>query len=108
MMVVGNLFVGTTYVEPQGPSVMTCQETNVTSIMDYKARTGWKMKPEHENYVSAVIRDQSGKKCYKIEGQYTKELIGTDLRTGKVTTLFRAAEKPRNHEKMFGMNLNAL
>lgn len=108
MMVVGNLFVGTTYVEPQGPSDITCADTNLTCSVEYKARTGWILKQENENYVSAFIKDQYGTKLYKIEGQYIKELIGTDLRTGEVTTLFRAAEKPQNYAKMFGMNLHAL
>lgn len=108
MIVVGNLFVGTTYIEPQGSSSMTCNQTNTTCSIDYKVRNSWKTKHENEHFVSAVINDSSGKKCYKIEGQYTKELIGTDLRTGDVTTLFKAADKPQNHIKMFGMNLHAL
>lgn len=57
MMVVGNLFVGTTFIEPQGSSLMTCHETNMTCIIDYKSRSGWKTKQEHDNFVSAVIKD---------------------------------------------------
>lgn len=57
-MIVGNLFVGTTYIEPQGQSVITCQDTNITCSIEYRVRSGWTTKPEHENYVTAVIRDR--------------------------------------------------
>ena len=43
-----------------------------------------------------------------IAGRYTKELTGFDLRTGETTVLFKAPEKPKNHEKMFGMDFNGL
>lgn len=59
-MMVGNLFVGTTYIEPQGQSLITSQDTNITCNCEYRVRTGWSTKAEHENYVTAVIRDRSG------------------------------------------------
>jgi hypothetical protein len=94
MMIVGNLFMGTTYIEPQGQQVITSQDTNISCSIEYRARSGWTTKPEHENYVTAVIRDRYGKDCYMIAGRYTKELSGIDLRTGAVTVLFKALEKP--------------
>lgn len=65
-MVVGNLFVGTTYVEPQGLSQMTCEATGTTCSMDYKVRSNWIARPEHENFVTAIVKDADGKECYKI------------------------------------------
>lgn len=68
MMVVGNLFVGKLFIEPQGAAQMTCQDTGVTCQVEYRARSGWTTKPENENYVTATIKDARGIEVYKIQG----------------------------------------
>lgn len=87
---------------------MTCQQTGVTCKFDFRVRTGWSTRADDENRVTATISDKDGKECYRIDGQYTKELTGTDLRTGQTKVLFTAPEKPKNTDKMFGMNIFAL
>ena len=58
--------------------------------------------------MSAVIKNREGKKCYKIYGKYTEELIAEDLHTGNKWMIFKAPPKPKNHDDFFGMNLYGL
>lgn len=78
--------------------------------MDYKTRGVWSTKASDMNFVTGTIKDKTGEACYKVEGQYTKELYGTDLRTpeGQTSLLFQAMDKPANADKMFGMNIFSL
>ena len=95
-------------MEPQGPSHGRCLSNGLTVEIEYKVRSGWTMKSSDENYVSAVFKQGGSSPLYKVEGQYTKELFGTDLRTREKKSIFKATPKMANADKMFGMDITTL
>lgn len=106
-LVIGNLFVGERYVEPQGQSLVTCEQTGDRAEITFKER-GFISKKADENSVSAVVKDRNGKECYTVQGKYTERLVATEVATGREWVLFEAPPKPANHEVMYNMNLYSL
>ena len=62
-LVVGNLFVGERYVEPQGACTITCEQTGDRAEIMFKQR-GFITNKADENYVMATIIDRSGKERF--------------------------------------------
>ena len=87
-MVVGNIVIGERYCEPQGESQVVCEETGDVAHIVFKVRTGWSTKASDENSVTAVIKDASGKECYRITGRYVESLQVEDLETGDTWSNF--------------------
>ena len=77
-MVVGNILIGSRYVEPQGTASVACEETGTTSEMEFKER-GWITNDDELNYVKAVIKDKDGIETYTIEGKFTEKLYAENL-----------------------------
>lgn len=106
-IVCGNIFVGTRYVEPQGEGEITCEQTGDRAEVNFKTR-GWTKSEKDTNFVRVVVKNGMGKECYTIEGKYTEKLVATDLQSGEQWVLFNAPEKPKDHARMYNMNLFAL
>lgn len=77
---VGNLLIGTTYVEPVGTSDCTNHDTGEKVEIDFKAR-GWTTK--NINQCSAVVKDKNGKAKFEISGKYNESLEYKNLETGE-------------------------
>lgn len=106
-IVVGNLFVGERFVEPQGEALITCEDTGDRAEIKFKKR-GITSTKKDENYVKVSVKNKHGEECYTIEGKYTEDLYAKDLATGEQWLVFTAPPKPANHEVMYQMNLQAL
>ena len=66
---VGNLFGGECYSEPQEKSFVKCEQTDDTAIIDFPTRSK-ESKNEDLNTVQAVIKDKDQNIRYKITGNY--------------------------------------
>ena len=89
VIVVGNLFVGERFVEPQGEAFITCEETGDRADISFKKR-GLVASKKDENFVTVTIKNKLGQECYLIEGKYTEQLIAKDLSTGEEWVVFTA------------------
>ena len=104
-VLVGNLLIGSTYVEPVGTSDCINYDTGEKCEIDFKAR-GWTTK--NTNQCSAIIKDKNGKAKYEISGKYTESLEYKNLETGEKTLLWTAPDQPENSQLMYHMNRFAL
>lgn len=55
MLVVGNLFIGDRYCEPQGPSKVENRTTGDVCFMDFKTRGAWTTPEEDKNFLSGTV-----------------------------------------------------
>ena len=97
-LVVGNLFLGERYCEPQGESHVHCAETGDTAVIKF-AKRSWRSREEDENSVEAEIKDSDGKLCYRLSGKYIYgQLYLEDFTTGGTSSnrilFWTAPEKP--------------
>jgi len=70
-LIVGNIFVGDRYVEPQGPSEIKCEQTGDSAHIQFYERSMFS-KDSDINTVMAVIKDKDGKECFRVTGNYMK------------------------------------
>jgi splicing suppressor protein 51 len=84
-----NLIFGEAYVEPVGNCLVKCHTTGESCEIEFKAR-GWTAKSRE--LVSAVVKDKSGAKKFKIEGRFTESLSITDLTSNEVLDTWNAPE----------------
>lgn len=114
---VGNLFVGETFIEPQGPCKVVNETNGFICRMEFlprKASLGLRKKEDREkkpNQMRAWIEDSAGRVHYRIEGNYYEKLYLINEKTGERTILFEAPKLPPIQQEMsdiYGMNYIAL
>ena len=66
---VGNLFGGERYCEPQEESVIKCEQTGDIATINFGTRSKGSTEEDH-NTVTGVIEDGNKKIRYRITGKY--------------------------------------
>ena len=104
-IVVGNMIIGETYVEPQGPTIVENHTTGEKCELEFKTR-GWTSK--NKDIVTGDVKDVKGKVRYKLEGKYTEKIELINCETKETEVVWTAPSKPENHHLMYGFNNYAL
>jgi hypothetical protein len=95
LMVIGNLFIGDRYCEPQGNARITNEQTGEFAEIDFKTRSSWNTKKEDINFVSATIKTKEGVPKLKLYGKYTDRIMATDLETNEEFEVSNAPVFPK-------------
>lgn len=104
-MVIGNLIIGETYIEPQGTIEIINHHTGERCELEFKQR-GW--TTSNKESVLGVIKDENNKAKYHITGKYTKSLNLVNLQTKESKELWQAPSLPESSVRTYGMNNLAL
>lgn len=104
-MVIGNLIIGETYIEPQGTIEIINHNTGERCELEFKQR-GW--TTSNKESVFGVIKDENNKAKYHITGKYTKSLNLVNLQTKESKELWQAPSLPESSVRTYGMNNLAL
>ena len=110
-LVVGNLVIGERFIEPSGPVIMKNIDTGDTCEMVYKSRGTWSTPEKDRNAVSAVVKNEKGEIRFTLEGRYTTEIIGTDVKNQSTWQLYKHKDLPQGQQdktKIYGFNSLAL
>lgn len=114
MFVLGNLFIGERFAEPQGKSVVSNTITGEHAELDYYRRTMFGNKPSDINKVTGTIYDSNKQATHKFEGKYTDKVNVRSMGVndyGKVTEIFRSpgfVPTEQEPKKIYGLNMLAL
>lgn len=87
--------------------MIRCESTGEVAEVNFGTR-GWTKSSKGEHAVHVVVKDRAGKECYALDGKYTGKVIAKDLQSGEQWVLFNAPEKPKDHARMYNMNLLSL
>ena len=98
---IGNLFIGETYIEPYGISTIRGYDTGFISEIDNKQR-GWSGKGKE--VIHGVIMDQNRDPKYHIDGRYSDNIVLKNLKTGEEKVIWKCPIYPENHRLMYGMS----
>ena len=104
-VIVGNLIIGNTYVEPQGAAEVVNQENGERCDIDYKLR-GW--SGSSKDMLVGIIKDSNGVAKYNINGKFTDKIVLKNLETSETEVIWEANELPENNHLMYNMNAFAL
>lgn len=104
-IVVGNILIGSTYVEPVGTCKITNHTTGEVCDIDHKPR-GWTTKSV--GVFNAQVKDRSGTTQYELSGRYTESIESKNVDTGETEVLWTAPEGPANSEMMYHMSKYSL
>lgn len=102
---IGNLIIGDTYLEPQGPSEIVNVDTGDRVDFDFKIR-GWSGK--NKDALVGIVKDAKGVAKYQISGKYSENFELKNLETDEVEILWTAPEPPENSHLMYNMNSYSL
>ncbi len=107
---VNNIVVGKLWIDHYGEMKISCHQTGVTCILDFKA-TGWRtVEPKR---IEGKVMDSNGNVTHEINGFWNGRLQSTNLATGEVMELWRKRPLPSQAALMykfstFAMTLNEL
>ena len=111
MLVIGNLFMGQQFIEPQGTASIKNLDTGHEVSIEFKARGAWSTRNEDLNFVSGSVVDGNGVEKYQFFGKFTEELKAKNMETGQVEVLTRAQRimpTQQDPKKIYGINMLAL
>ena len=77
-MVIGNLIIGDTYIEPQGSIEVINHNTGERCDLEFKQR-GW--TSQNKESILGLIKNQNGQAVYKIQGKYSDSFDVVNLET---------------------------
>ena len=105
-MVVGNLMLGTRYIEAQGSGTIFNERNGFTCNFEFHPRA-WTSN-YYTNRVDMMVKDDDDVGMVKIEGYHTSTIEATDLATGKTKCVFTAPPYRDDADVNFNMNVVAL
>lgn len=104
-MMIGNLIIGDTYVEPQGATEIVNHSTGERCDLEFKPR-GW--TSQNKDSVFGEVRDSNGVPKYQIVGKYSQSMDVINVETQETWQIWKAPEQPESAERIYGMNNFAL
>ena len=86
-IIVGNLFIGERFIEPQGPCKIVNETNGFSCTMEFNPRESQfglinRKKGNKVNHMTATIKDANDKVHYRIEGNYYEKLDLINEETG--------------------------
>jgi hypothetical protein len=94
MLVIGNLFIGERYAEPQGPLRIVNENTGDVAEVEFKPRGTWSTKEQDKQFISGTVKNKQGQLKYTIQGRYSQKLEATEVETGKTFTTWEVPKFP--------------